>query len=513
MGQPVISILILLWADLVWVLRSEWIYNDQYSYGWLALCLLIYLVYVRVSNRPVAAPSRFNVSIVVLLGIAVLAVNRIVLEANPVWRSAIWLHALTVFGTTGVLIWKMGGWSWVRHFMPAFALILFAVPWPTAIENPVTGGLMQMVSGVVVEGMNFCGFYAEQSGNLIRLRNGWVGIEAACSGVRNFQSTLMSAWFVGELFRFTFTGRALLLALSGLASLTINIGRTGILTWTTYQSGSTLTETLHDPVGHVVSGIAFVILLIVAFFLRKSFTRPEVAVEPEAVNGMQVGVFSATVLSSKVFLSALTVLLGSYLFAELWYYRIERSLLEPRALAIDWNQAPASVEFVEISPAIRGQLKYTDGRQAEWTDVRGRGEWQVFEFSWTKGSVSPFLGVHNPGTCMPASGFKNVGSHPPLIFTKGDQSIRFEVNTFRFLERPYQVYYATWSDFQNVSIPSVATTEDRLRLAWNGLRVKNRRSLQIVIDGVETEQVTRQMVREFLQGALNWEDAIVAARE
>lgn len=501
--QPIVTVIFLLWADLVWVVRSEWIYNDQYSYGWLSLFLFLYLVYVRTSTRPVGSPGGLSVTIFVLLGIAVLTINRIVLESNPVWRSAIWLHALTVFGVTATLLWRMGGWAWVRYFMPAFALMLFAVPWPTFIENSVTGGLMQMVSGVVVEGMNFLGFYAEQSGNLIRLRNGWVGIEAACSGVRNFQSTLMSAWFVGELFRFTLTGRGLLLVLSGVASLIINIGRTGFLTWTTYQSGSNLTESIHDPVGHVVSAIAFLFLMVVAFFLRKYFGRQELKPEFATSISLQEDAPCSALLSRKAFLCSVALLMSGYLAAEIWYYRVERLLPEAQALEIDWTKGPDGIKFVDIAPAIRGQLKYTEGVQAEWVDTNGRGEWQVFSFAWRKGSVSPFLGVHNPSTCMPASGFKRVASHSPMTIAMGDQRLEFEVNTFYFLERPYQVYYATWSDSLGASIPAVESAGDRLRLAWSGRRVTNRRSLQIVIEGVETESVSRQKVQDFLDITLH----------
>lgn len=502
-----IAVLLLLWADFVWIISHEWSHNEQYSYGWLTVFLLLYLLYVRIADRPETKAGGLPVAGLVLLGIAIITVNRIVLGSNPGWRSALWLHALSVFGVTLVLLWRMGGWAWLRHFAPAFVLMLFAVPWPTSLENSVTGGLMRVVAAFVVEGMNLCGIYAEQSGNLIRLRNGWVGVEAACSGVRNFQSTLMSAWFVSELFRFTPIGRGLLLLLGGVASLVLNIGRTWILTWTTHRSGSSLTETIHDPVGHVVSLIAFVVLIGVAFVLRKHFARSELESRdvPVPVNPPRKP--HSAFLSRPACLAAMGLLVGGYAVAGLWYYRVERFLPEPRAVEVDWERLPFDFEFVEIAPAIRGQLKYSNGVQAEWIDEAKGVEWQVFFFSWTEGTVSPFIGVHSPESCMPASGFKKGANHPPLVFAMDDRRIEFEVTTFYFMDRPYQVYYASWSDYWGPDFPFVKTAGDRLRLAWSGQRLTSRRSLQIVIEGIADERIARREVEGFLARALQWQAA------
>jgi hypothetical protein len=174
---------------------------------------------------------------------------------------------------------------------------------------------------------------------------------------------------------------------------------------------------------------------------------------------------------------------------------------------VDWQSLPFEVQFVDIAPAIRSQLKYSDGVQAEWVDADKRVEWKVFFFAWTKGSVSPFVGVHSPETCMPASGFRKGGDHPPLVIGMDDQRIEFEVTTFYFMDRPYQVYYANWNDYWGAPVPLVKTADDRLRLAWSGRRVTNRRSLQIVIEGVADESVARQNVRSFLERTLRWSDS------
>ncbi|HAV12538.1 MAG TPA: hypothetical protein DCX06_03425 [Opitutae bacterium] len=503
-----VLIILLLWLDFIWIVHREWTYNDQYSYGWLTLILLIYLIYVRLSDRPEGRSNKTRVGGFVLLSMVALTINRIILGSNPEWRLAIVLHTVTILSLTMVLLWKMGGWPWLRHYAPAFALMLFAVPWPTFLENSVTGSLMRAVTSIVVESMNLCGIYAEQSGNLIRLRNGWVGIEAACSGVRNFQSTLMSAWFVGELFRFSLAGRGLLLLISGIASLVLNVVRTWILTWATHRSGSSLTESMHDPVGHAVSLIAFFILLGVAFLLRKYFLL-ETVTHQQSKAALVAGTSPSDLQHSKLlspsaWIAAIALLVGGYVFTELWYYRFERSLPEPQTVELNWQSLDAEIEFVDISPAIRGQLKYSDGIHAKWAEANKQIKWTVFSFSWTEGTVSPFIDVHRPETCLPASGFKKGASHSPLQIGIDDRQIQFDAHTFYFMNRPIQVYYATWNDRWDENVPFVRTTADRLRLAWSGRRLSNRRSLQIIVEGIADENVARAKVQDFLEQTVRW---------
>ena len=396
--------------------------------------------------------------------------------------------------------------AWLRHFTPAFALMLFAAPLPTFLENSVTGSLMRVVTSIVVESMNLCGIYAEQAGNLIRLRNGWVGVEAACSGVRNFQSTLMSAWFVGELFRFPPIWRGLLLLLSGVASLILNVGRTWILTWATHRSGTTLTESIHDPVGHLVSAITFVILLGVAFLIRRYFTRDteEAKARAALATGARVHRRPPLLLSRSAWLTIIALLAGGYGFTQLWYYRFERTLPEPQRVELDWSSVDTEIEFIDISPAIRGQLKYNEGTHTEWVEADEGIQWKVFSFSWANMTVSPFIDVHRPETCMPASGFQKGPSHSPLLFSTEDRHIEFDVTTFYFMNRPFHVYYATWNDYWSADIPFARTTSDRLRLAWSGRRINNRSSLQIIIQGVAEESVARGKVQDFLEQTVRW---------
>lgn len=493
--------LALLWVDFMATFRLEWTFDEQYRYGWITPLLALYLLRERWLIRPLPSPG-WGAELIIALGLLLLFPLHIILGSNPEWRLALWCYAGVVFMITLALLWQRGGLPWLTHFAPAFALMLFAVPWPIMIEQPVTQGLMRLVAAVVVETMNLAGVYAEQSGNLIRLREGWVGVEEACSGVRSLQSTLMSAWFIGELFRFTLGGRLLLIALGALASLGLNLLRTLTLTWLTHTSGPQVMDDLHDPVGHIIAAVAFILLLVIARLIRKRFvhhtgrTRAPLPRHAFITSAGRVWVPVVWIV-----LLALT-----HVATMGWYRQADRGNGRQADLVVDWGLLRFEPEFRTIPPAIRAQLRYTEGAQVEWVEPGlRRVKWTVFDFAWDDPTISPFVGVHRPDTCLPASGFTPTGSHAPLYYERDGQTLKFSATSYRYIQTPVQVFYATWDGRGNEPLPLVETAVDRLRLAWSGRRITSKRSLQIVMQGIEDPAEARHEAGAFLDKVLRRE--------
>ena len=132
--------------------------------------------------------------------------------ANPEWRLLAWIHALAVVTLTLLLLWWAGGKAWLRHFAFPVAFIFIAVPWPTALETPVIQGLMRVVARVAAETAMLLGTPAQVEGNLIRVSNGLVGVNEACSGIRSLQTSLMIGLLFGELKRLSVLRRVALVA-------------------------------------------------------------------------------------------------------------------------------------------------------------------------------------------------------------------------------------------------------------------------------------------------------------
>ena len=108
--------------------------------------------------------------------------------------------------------WCVGGRPWLRHFAFPVAFLFVAIPWVTPVEVPIIQGLMRMVAAVAAETVTLFGIPTQLEGNLIRVSNGLVGVNEACSGVRSLQTALMIGLLFGELKRLSISRRVALVA-------------------------------------------------------------------------------------------------------------------------------------------------------------------------------------------------------------------------------------------------------------------------------------------------------------
>jgi exosortase len=323
-----LSVIVLYWCQLFYQLQVEWSANAQYNYGWFVPALAAVLLWRRWVERPgpedggrrtedggqgavgggrrtedggqssvishqssvisrqssvVSGPcscfqlsgfiphpsSRFLLSAFCFLLCFLLLPLRIIHEANVGWRSAQWLHALILVALTLMVLWRAGGWIWVRHFGFPVLFLLVAVPWPSRLENYVTQGLMRLVAAATVEVVGLFGIPAMQRGNLLEIGSGVVSVDGACSGVRSLQTSLMLALFLGEMYRLRYWWRLALVPASLLIAFAANVGRTSFLTWSAARLGMARMESLHGSAGLAVVVIVFGLLWLAARLLTK----------------------------------------------------------------------------------------------------------------------------------------------------------------------------------------------------------------------------------------------------
>ena len=192
----------LLWLWLFAHLRVEWTLNSQYNYGWAVPFLGALLFYFRWQRRPapdVTARQGSGVTTAAWLILVLLLPIRAIEEANPDWRFLSWVLALSVVAFSLLALFAVAGTPWLRHFAFPICFFLVAVPWPVQFENMVVQAMMRAVAYVAVEIAGWFGLGAYQLGNVIQLRNGFVGVDEACSGVKTLQAGIMVALVLGEL--------------------------------------------------------------------------------------------------------------------------------------------------------------------------------------------------------------------------------------------------------------------------------------------------------------------------
>ena len=265
----------LLWLELWRQLSGEWSVNDQYSYGWFVPFFAIILFWLRLEGRPPGrppTPTRQSSSLqfgIIAVALILLLPIRLFEIANPDWRPLSWLHATCVVTVTLAFLWSAGGVSWLRHFAFPVAFTLIAVPWVSPLEGPIVQELMRVVAAISSELVALFGIPAQLEGNLIRVPNGLVGVNEACSGVRSLQTSLMIGLLFGELKRLSIFRRVMLVFAAAAIAFFGNCARAFFLVWIAATRNIATANSWHDFAGYGIVAAVFIGSLLAATLLGR----------------------------------------------------------------------------------------------------------------------------------------------------------------------------------------------------------------------------------------------------
>ncbi len=494
-----ISILtfLVLWAGLIRSLSAFWSTNPQYAYGWTVPALAVFLLWECWNTRPSAAPPvRRSPALIIaaLLAAGILPVY-LLLEATPDWRFAHWAFAIQVVGLSLCAVHLVGGRPWLLHFGFSIAFIFVAVPWPMKVEQWLVHTFTGWVSSLTVGGLNLCGVPAIQQGNVIEISTGRVGVEDACSGLRSFQSTIMAALFLGQLWTFALRSRLILLGAGVVFAFFCNVVRALILSFVAEKQGVGAIEHWHDPAGFTILGVCFVGLLGLALWLRPSHGR---ALSPAEVAPPQ-NLPAAFIVSLAAWIAIVAV--GT----EMWY----RSAPPPNAAwwRIAWPEKQPAFAEIPITPAVK-DMAFDIGRQAHWRENDGT-TWTMFHFRWLPGLATTRIAArwHNPDICLVAAGFRRVDEYQPAIIRKGDIELFFRTYRFDVQEQRTYVFFCIWEDRRDpgeeLRAPDEWNPASRVRAVLQRRRNLGQQVLEIAISGVPDEKAARaafeKRITDFVQ--------------
>ena len=420
----------ILWFVLLRHLSGEWSVNEQYNYGWFVPFFAAYLFWLRWQDRPAIEirnsklEIRRRQAIAALVSISALLVLfplRLFEIGNPDWRPLGWLHAAIAVFVTLALLWQMGGKPWLRHFAFPVAFIFVAVPWVSPIEQPIVQGLMRVVAAVVAEIATWFGIPTQLEGNLIRIPNGVVGINEACSGVRSLQTALMIGLLFGELKRLSILRRTLLVCIAAAIAFAANCVRTFFLVWIAATKGIAAIGHWHDLAGYTIVAAVFSASLVLATILgrQKSEIRDEkfdVGAKPRSASQFP----SVVRLPTACFVVALCWLIFVEVASAAWYRVHERNFVATTRWDVRWPEDAAHFRELKIDDEIRRILRFDQGRAAAWMSPAGSPKSSspanskqiaclLYFFRWNAGRNSVLLAnLHRPDVCLPASGWHQV---------------------------------------------------------------------------------------------------------
>jgi exosortase len=439
--------LVALWFGLCRELSGEWSVNEQYNFGWFVPFFALYLFWLRWQDRPPAEipnlKSQVPNSAAIAMAIAALVLLlplRLFEVANPEWRLLAWIHALAVVSLTLLLLWWAGGKAWLRHFAFPVAFIFIAVPWPTALETPVIQGLMRAVARVAAETAMLLGTPAQVEGNLIRVTNGLVGVNEACSGIRSLQTSLMIGLLFGEVKRLSVLRRLALVLCAVVIALLANFLRAVFLVRVAATENLSEVSRWHDIAGYSIIAVVFVATLAIAYLLSRSKPDNSVAagVPPPESRFAQ-----PTRLPLQLPVSYLTVALCWLLFIEVgtaaWYRLHERNLISGIRWTVQWPEQAPNFRKLKIDNEIRAVLRFDGGEAGAWTisspvdaTESNTVSCSLYVFRWNPGKNSALLAnLHRPDVCLPASGWKQTADHGVRSYPIGD-SVELPFRHFEF---------------------------------------------------------------------------------
>ena len=436
-----------LWFGLCRELSGEWSVNEQYNFGWFVPFFALYLFWLRWQDRPTpnfrcsevrSQKSLWFAAIASAIAALLLLLPARLFEiANPEWRLLAWIHALAVVTLTLLLLWWAGGKAWLRHFAFPVAFIFIAVPWPTALETPLIQGLMRIVAHVAAETAMLLGTPAQVEGNLIRVSNGLVGVNEACSGIRSLQTSLMIGLLFGELKRLSVLRRMALVVCAIVIALLANFLRAVFLVMVAATENLSEVSRWHDIAGYSIIAFVFVATLALAYLLGKHNRTVVAGVSPAK---MQVQPTRLPLqFSARYVLAALCWLLFIEIGTASWYRFHESNLISGIRWNVQWPEQAPNFRKLKIDSEIRAVLRFDEGDAAAWTisspvnaTEPNTVSCSLYVFRWNPGKNSALLAnLHRPDVCLPASGWKHVADHGVRSYPISD-SVELPFRHFEF---------------------------------------------------------------------------------
>jgi len=408
-------------------------------------------------------------------------------EADPDWRPGLWFIVSLYVGVLLMWLWIYGGWPWVRHFAFPVCFLFLGLPWLFQIEYPLVQGLMRLNTVLVADSLHLLDVTAEAAGNIIRLPNGELGVEEACSGILSLQASLMMGCLLGEIYWLTLRRRILLVIACLAFALIGNYGRTFFLALVAVTDGVGAVARWHDT-----AGLSILVFTAVSAWLACLFLRtPNVSTGASAkIEAKQDGWVQQTQLAQRL---ALAVLLATGLAeagTQAWFgWKESKIPHHPEWIA----NLPQSDAFKKIIiPEVTLQALECDfNRAGEWRDKQG-WDWSVYWFGYKpKAYNKVVMGWHNPDKCLPSAGLRKDQDYPDFTASVNGLDFYVQPRKFSMQNTPVYVFWLVYPI--SGTLPHVINNQadstfwekfrSHFRDVWQGNRGIGVETLEVVLFG------------------------------
>jgi exosortase len=490
--------LLAMWGWFFFILTGEWEANEQYSHGWFIPLLAAWILWQRWSTRPDPQPAAgaARAACLGLLALLVLpaAAGILIAGAYPDWRIVLWGLGLSAFAASVALTALVGGWPWVRHLSFAYVFALVAVPWPTGPERWLTQELSLLAAQIAAWLLPLFGVAAMAHGTTIDVGTEHLGVDDACSGIRSFQSSLMAALFLGELYALRWGWRGLLCVVGLLIAYALNVIRMLILSFAVIEGGSEMLDRLHDPAGFAILVVTIGVLWLLCWGLQKvpGSAQPVSRVRPaEFVPGRPA------VLACIGVVAAMLVMASA---SEGWYWWKARGVERAPAWTVAAAAAGSGAADEPLEERAQEMLRYDRGFQRAWQDPDGRS-WHLIFVEWEPKRMSlHYAQPHLPEQCQRMIGREIVSKSELRKAEANGVTIAYNIYKIRAGANEFYLMYVVNDDRiggREVTVER-ALPSNRLAAVMSGRRNMGQRSMQLALVGETDEAKAESAMLELL---------------
>lgn len=492
--------LIAVWGWLFFILTGEWEANEQYSHGWFIPLLAAWIFWQRWTTRPEAQPATgaLRAASFMLLALLVLpsAAGILVAGVYPDWRIVLWALGGAALLASIALTTIVGGWSWVKHLSFAYVFALVAVPWPTGPERWLTQELSLLAAKIAAAILPMLGVAAMCHGTSIDVGAEVLGVDDACSGIRSFQSSIMAALFLGELYSLRWGYRAFLVVAGLVAAYVLNVVRMIILSIAVANNGSGALEKLHDPAGFAILLLTMGMLWLLCWLLQQLPDSLQAVAAAKPQGGMgRIG--RAPAFACFAVIGAMALMAGG---SEGWYAWKTRTAVRAPAWTVASAKEGGANPDEPLGKRVEEMLRYDRGFQRTWRDAEGR-QWHLIFTEWDPKRMSlHYAQPHLPEQCQRMIGREIVSKSELRKVGANGITIAYNLYKIRAGADEFYLMYVVNDDRvsgQEITVER-ATPSNRIKAVLAGRRNMGQRSMQLALVGEPDAAAAEQAMLELL---------------
>jgi exosortase len=212
------GLMVVLYADVLADLASEWWTQPEASYGMLVPPMALYIAYLR-RTTTFGFPAK-----PALRGLWLLGLGCLVLMSGKL-AGEFFLARISFVVVLAGLAWTFWGSQRLKTLAFPFVLLATMVPLPVLVYNAVAAPLQLLASRIATDLAQMLGVSIYRDGNIIHLATISLGVEEACSGLHSLPALAVGALLLGFLANATMLGRILLLVVSIPLAIAVNVLR------------------------------------------------------------------------------------------------------------------------------------------------------------------------------------------------------------------------------------------------------------------------------------------------